>query len=183
MIFYKGNRYTVPFGIYETPETKVILSEDNGNLVICNSAGVEIARHQIPATRGNLVRNLNHLRDNTLKIKSAIKEAVSWFAETELAEKFIEKVHKVYPRYIRDQIGLLKKTLKLHGLEKTSTAMRYCMEHNIFSIVDLLSVANKIKFSQAPEETLPPSSGFSSKGVFGVEKRSLDVYQEVMSSE
>ena len=183
LVFYRGNRYTVPFGTYKTPDSNVALREENGVLVFSDSKGIEIARHQIPSTRGKLIRNVNHLRDNTLKVEGSIREAVSWLHDAKLATEFIEKVYKVYPRYIRDHIRLLKKSITLHGVERTSTAMKYCIEKNIFSMVDLISVAEKIKISRLPEETIPQLSGASPARMFGVEKRPLDIYQAVMADE
>lgn len=180
VVVYKGNRYTLPVGTYKNPDTRVALKEENGLLVFRSAEGFEIARHSIPATRGNLVRNINHLRDNTLKIEAAIQEAASWFHNPEIAFEFIEKVRKTNPRYIRDQIRLLKKSLTLHGIEKTSTAIKYCLEKNIFSVVDLISVAEKIILSPAPVDALPESSSLAPVRFLGVEKRPLDIYQAVM---
>ena len=115
---YAGNRYSLPFGTYKNSETRVALKEENSFLIISSAEGVEIARHPIPETKGNFLRNANHLWDNKTKIETLIQDAVSTLHNPQMAAEYIEKIREINPRYIRDQVGRLKKAITTHGVEK-----------------------------------------------------------------
>ncbi len=66
---YKGNTYSLPFGTYRGEETRVLVEEENDTLVIKTMDGELLAKHSIPAGRGNKVINYNHQRDKSTSIQ------------------------------------------------------------------------------------------------------------------
>lgn len=65
----------MPPGTYVNEESRVLLSEENGALIIADMEDVFITRHVIPAGKGNLTINKNHRRDRSSSIDQ-IRETV-----------------------------------------------------------------------------------------------------------
>ncbi|MDD4835435.1 MAG: IS21 family transposase [Lutispora sp.] len=140
----QGNRYTVPRGTYKGPNTYVGVSKiENTYLIIYElESGKEIARHEIPQTKGNLVVNNDHKRDKSSKIVELIKTTASKFSDTEKATLFLEEIRAQKPRYTRDQIHLIETTFKIADKESLDNALDYCIKNKLFSAVDFRDAVN-----------------------------------------
>lgn len=134
----QGNRYTVPRGTYKGPHTYVGVNKiDNNFLIIFDlESGSELARHEIPQTKGNLVRNNDHKRDKSSKVSSMIENTSGKFSDREKARLFLEEIHKEKPRYIRDQIMLIETCIQSINTETIDKALDYCINNRLFSAVD-----------------------------------------------
>lgn len=64
-IKYKGNTYSLPIGTYRGEDTRVYLSEEGGSLLVKDVDDNLIAKHTIPAGKGQTVINNNHARDTS----------------------------------------------------------------------------------------------------------------------
>ena len=54
-IKYKGNTYSLPIGTYRGEDTRVYLSEEGGSLLVKDVDDNLIAKHTIPAGKGQTV--------------------------------------------------------------------------------------------------------------------------------
>ena len=79
VIHFKGSSYSVLDGTFHKPKTEVIVRQQNDYLLICNIAGEEIARHVISLLKGQQVRNNNHRRDHSKKVKELIAQVTGLF--------------------------------------------------------------------------------------------------------
>lgn len=139
----KGNRYTVPTGTYNGPSTYVKISKINNKLIILNlDTNEEIARHEIPSSKGNLVRNTNHQRNKSAKINKYIENVVSKFDDKDKIYDFIEIIRKSRPRYIRDNLTIIDNTIKNNPSETVDKALNYCIKYNLYSGIDLRDAVN-----------------------------------------
>lgn len=143
-ISYKSNFYSVPQGTYKKPCTNVIVKEDDGYVVIYDQDGTEICRHKKPATAGNKVVNTDHKRDKSKRISQFVKEVAEMFENIEEATKYLQKIKEHKPRYIRDQVTLIKDALGQYSKSIINETLAYCMENSIYSASDFISVANRI---------------------------------------
>lgn len=134
----KGNRYTVPTGTYKGPDTYVgVRRLGNMHLIIYDlSNGEELARHDIPETRGNLVANTNHRRNKSMKVASLIKSVAGKLPDAAKALQFLEGINAEKPRYIRDQLLLIDTAITGISSITAEKALDYCLKYKLFSAVD-----------------------------------------------
>lgn len=148
-ISYKSNFYSVPQGTWKQPETIVLVSEDEGQVVICNLDGTEICRHRKSTQKGKKIINTDHKRDKAKRIDALIKEQAQCFDDQERAVAYLEKIRKAKPRYIRDQIAMIRGAFKQYDTRTLNQCLDYCLEHEICSsATDFLSVAETISKGQ-----------------------------------
>ena len=139
----QGNRYTVPRGTYKGPNTSVGVQKIGGTHVIIYDINTqkEIARHEVPTTKGNLVSNNNHRRDNTKKIGELIENVIKKFNNLDNAAIFLNAIHIDKPRYIRDQLMLIDSVLKTVDENVADKALNYCLTNKLYSAVDFKDAA------------------------------------------
>lgn len=133
-----GNRYSVPIGTYQGPYTTVRVRKiDNEYIIIMHlEKDEELARHKIPSGRGQLVKNKNHTRDRTKNIANLMEEVISMFPDSQAATVFFENIRADKPRYIRDQLSVIKKAVKEHNPDIISRALDFCSKNRLYSATD-----------------------------------------------
>jgi len=135
----KGNRYTVPRGTYKGPHTYVGVNKigDHTLVIVDLENGKELARHEIPQTKGNLQKNNDHRRNKSQKVSQMIESVSGKFTDREKARLFLEAIHREKPRYIRDQIMLVASAIKSSSTTRSrEEALNYCIKYKLFSAVD-----------------------------------------------
>jgi transposase/predicted nucleic acid-binding Zn ribbon protein len=146
LISYKSNRYSVPEGTYENKKTKVwVKVEKHKYLLICKADKVPIARHEICLDKGQTIINNNHRRDRSAKIKELTAEVSQLFSDPQAAQKYLAQLQQSKPRYIRDQLLLIRKTASKSQTEQMDQALEFCLTNNIYNASDFSSVVEKIK--------------------------------------
>jgi hypothetical protein len=148
VIHFKGCSYSVPDDTFRKPKTEVLVRQQEGCLIICNTAGEEIVRHQISLLKGQQVRNNNHKRDHSKKVKELIAQSAMLFTDQEKALGYLQNIHKQMPRYARDQINMVASAGKKYTKEEMDQTLAYCLENNLPRAVDfepvLLSLRQQI---------------------------------------
>lgn len=139
----QGNRYTVPRGTYKGSDTYVGIQKiGNTNIIIYDiNTHNEIARHEVPSTKGNLVSNNNHRRDKTKKINDLIEDMIKKFKDVDNAAIFLSAIHVDKPRYMRDQLVLIESVLKKVDENVADRALKYCVANKLYSAVDFRDAA------------------------------------------
>lgn len=152
-ILYRSNRYRVPKGTYR-PGLRVLLDiRDNVMLIKDMKTYETIVRHTISDERGKLIK-LNHEgRDTNNKLKEIYEQALNRFASKEEAEKFIEKIRELKPRYIRDQLGVI---IAVGNNEKLryymNDALKYCVKNHLYSATEFKAATEYfMEISKCPE--------------------------------
>lgn len=95
-----GNRYSVPIGTYRGPHTTVKVRKiNNEHLIIMHlEKDEELASHNIPVGKGQLLKNRNHTRDRNKNIADLIEEVKSMFPNESDIDTFIENIRRDKPR-------------------------------------------------------------------------------------
>jgi len=111
VISMNGNFYRVPRGIYKAPRTTVrIETSDDNQLIIYNENDKMIATHPIcPPGQGQTVGRSNYRMEVSMRIDQFIEEMGSLFDDQERAKAYFQKIREDKPRYIRDQLHIIKK--------------------------------------------------------------------------
>jgi len=62
------------------------------------------------------------------------------FEDPQTATQYLEAIHGEKPRYIRDQIILIRQTIEMYDKQTVNEALRYCCQNSIYSAVDFKAV-------------------------------------------
>lgn len=180
-VAYEGNRYRVPAGTYKNKYSVVNIKRDDNKLIILNNKNEEIAKHDIPSTKGNLIGDKSHTRNNSQTILEIITEISTTFDNIETIKTYLQKLKENKGKYIRDQLLLLKDLIEIHGKIHTKDCIEYCLEKSIISVPDLKSVIiKKIVKPEEPKE-------FKCEKLYSLDNyeelkapiRDISMYQEV----
>lgn len=152
LITWKSNRYSVPEGTYQGKGTKVWVKVDKEQLVICSEDKTPIARHEISLDKGQTIINSNHRRDRSQKINQLMEEVGKGFTDKQAAQEYFAQLQQAKPRYIRDQLLLIKKAICKSQAVHIDQALAFCRANGIFNAGDFNAVLNKI----SRPDLLPP---------------------------
>jgi len=182
-VAYESNRYRVPAGTYKNKFSTIKLNRNNNTLIILNDKNEEIAKHFIPSTKGNLVGDKSHTRDNSKKIEELITEISEIFDKDTIIKEYLIKLKEIKGKYIRDQLNLLKELTEIHGAIYTKDCIKYCMTKSIISVPDLKSVILKkiVKIENVEEIEIDNSCELNKYNDFKASTRNISEYQEVFN--
>ena len=154
-ISWKGNFYTLPSGTYKGRGTQVRVSKDNATIVISDQANNYICTQIISTGKGNLVRNTDHKREKSAGITQMITDISCMFTNPELAVSYMEGIRAEKPRYVRDQLILIKQTIEITDKQIVDLTLQYCLQMKVFSANDFKSVAAGLSQKKSWEESTP----------------------------
>jgi transposase len=184
-ISFKGNFYSLPLGTYRGKGTLVAVRVDGSNLIISVPAGdQEICRHKIPPGRGNKVSNTDHKRDKSTAIQEMIQQVAALFQNTEQATLWFDMIKADKPRYIRDQLNMIKDTALQTAPDPLNEALDYCFSNRISSASDFRSILSahlQTQNQQTKIVQLNPLSG-QTRGTANIkpDKSSIKDYQSIL---
>ena len=90
----------------------------------------------------SLSRIANHRRDRQKGIAAYLDSVKRQFPDPDLASSYLEEIHRLHPRYIRDQLQLIQKTLDQASTEAVDQALRYCVVNRLYRAVDFADAVN-----------------------------------------
>lgn len=149
VLVYKSNFYSLPQGTWQKKGTQVYVIDKKDSIVVKDFSGNTILQTQLCQEKGKTIINNNHKRDKSSKIDQLIQDVSVLFNEPQEADKYFEMLRKEKPRYIRDQIQIIKKCFQLFSSTATNQALSFCLENNIYSAADFKDVAEKMQQNQA----------------------------------
>ena len=151
-ISWKSNLYTLPMGTYKGQGTQAVVRNEQGYLIIEDGQGDEICRHKVCSGKGQIISNTDHKREKNGRVDELIKQVAQCFEDTEKAEKYLLNIRQRKPRYIRDQLILIRNILEKTDKRTANKALDFCCENNVFSASDFKSVTAKYTKDQFGEE-------------------------------
>ena len=154
-IAYKGNFYRLPIGTYRGDRTIVSVKNADDHVVIYDTNNNEIARHKLYSGKGRLIGNNNFRRDYSLKIDQLIDEVSDRFTDPVLSKDYLQQVHRDNPRYVRDQLLLVRKMTEMYSMGVMSGALEFCVQNKILKVTDMESLAKKISIESNNAQTDP----------------------------
>lgn len=150
-ITWKGNFYALPLGTYKGHGSAVHVKKENDKIIISDLSGKELYRHTISKLKGQVVTNTDLRRDKSGAIDELIGQVSQMFADPQSARQYLEMIHGEKPRYIRDQITLIKQTIEKHDIQTISEALIYCCKNCIYSAVDFKAVVMQCTRNKVPQ--------------------------------
>lgn len=186
-ISYKGNFYSLPLGTFKGKSTQVGVHVKDMLLIITDPEGdKEICHHRIPPGKGNKVLNNDHRRDKSEAIKEMLEQVAALFQERERALQWLQMIRLDKPRYIRDQLLIIRYAIKEKETQQIERALDYCMEHSIFRATDFRSILDLPSQQETPREKvvrLNPLSGEAPGNArISPDKSDIQDYQRLLSN-
>jgi transposase len=185
-ISYKGNLYSLPLGTYKGHGSVVSVHLSNEELLIFDENQQELCRHKLSLGRGQKIINTDHRRDKTTAIADLTQEVANLFQCPADALKWLKTIKQDKPRYIRDQLLLLKDIVQQTPAELCIKVLQYCLDNQISSAVDFKAIADHYQKSKTPEANivhLNPLNGILSEDAYRQpDKSSIEDYQNLLKN-
>jgi transposase len=186
-ILYKGSFYSLPLGTYRgrSKETLVALRLENDMILLSDKeTKQELCRHKIAATAGMKVANSDHKRDKTAAIQEMIQEVCRLLPDPQKARQWLYMIKKDKPRYIRDQLQIIRATIAKTEPERLAKAVDYCLANSITRATDfraILSLEEKQK-TENKVAYLNPLNGYPTPAaaLLEPEKSNIEDYQSIV---
>ncbi len=190
IILFEGNRYSVPLGTYDGTEKYVRVYVEDSMLIISDmETNLEIARHPLCYEKGKLKKNNHHSRDRSKGIPEYLKKVTELLGNTTEARNFLEKIHALKPRYIRDQLQLISTQLKDVDSKAITAALNYCRKNKLYSATNFTDALAYFKAPQvaAAEEIASAIKMLDEKDIVNLKTkpqiRDIKVYQQIVSED
>lgn len=187
-ICWKSNVYSVPLGTYKGRGSEALINIDGNYLILSNGESIEICRHLVSAGKGNTVKNPDHGRDKKPGIDKLIEQVCNMFDNPLRARQFLNAIREAKPRYIRDQLLIIKVVIERSDKHVVELALDYCYNQKITSATDFKAVAESyMKSTSLPAETkiisMNPLSGtVPPAALIRPAQSSIESYQTIIKS-
>jgi transposase len=186
-ILYSGNLYSVPLGTYQGRESLVDVRREQDHIIISDiETKQEICRHKIAAVKGTPVLNTDHKRDKSAAIQEMIDKLCCLLPDAGKGREWLNMIKTDKPRYIRDQIILIRDTITGTAPELIGQALDYCLANNICSGGDFKAIlAFLAPQAENPEEKIirlnPLNGTLSENALLQPEKSKIEDYQAILN--
>ncbi len=132
-ILYKQNRYGVPKGTY-SPGKRVKLEIDSDLVIITDiETKILITKHKLSKEKGKLIKMTHPERERDTKLEDMYNEVLILLGGGDDSIQFLNKIKELKPRYIRDQLSVIKKSVVATSAGIIKDSLDYCIKRNLFS--------------------------------------------------
>jgi transposase len=140
VVHYKRNRYEVPKGTYRPGKQVHIKINDKTIMFIDIETGELLSQHEISTGVGKLIslpRNHERFKKETPGRREELEIAVlEGFSDCDGSRLFVEEIINKYPRYVCDQLRIIRKSQEKYSKGELERALVYCIERELFSAND-----------------------------------------------
>ena len=141
-ISYKGNFYRVPYGTYNGKGPEVLLKVKDGTLSLFNRQGILLAEHPVSLEKGKVIGSTTYRRDRNSRLEVFKQEVLSIWKGNNTLYLFIEEIHKYKPRYLRDNLKMIREVMGEYGEEIVGSAHDYCLDNGLYNALCLKEAAS-----------------------------------------
>lgn len=139
-ISFKSNFYTLPVGTYKGPETAILVKENDDELWLYTPEEELLAVHPLCFEKGMTIRNSDHLRDKSQSILKLKEEILGMMPDKEKSSLYIEMLSREKPRYLRDNLLLMRKHIPDIEKHILMQSLSFCMENNLYNANTFIEV-------------------------------------------
>lgn len=188
MISWKSNLYSLPLGSYTGRGSQVSVNHDNGHLVICALDKTELCRHAISGGTGLKIINTDHKRDKTSALEEMTAEVCKLISDGESLRLFIGAIRTDKPRYLRDQLILLREVITGTDQQLIEKGLRFCLQQGVNSANDFKAIISRFKQQAIPEVLTPtglnPLNGsYPQQALLQPQMSRIDDYQQILNTQ
>lgn len=184
-ISWKSNFYSLPLGTYGGRGTQVAVLVQNERLMIASLEGVELCEHQIALGKGLKIINTDHKRDKGGAIEELIENLSLLTQIPQQTKEWLKTIHVAKPRYTRDQLMIIKRTIEKTEMDLITKTILYCLENSIASAMDFNAIVMQQQRAAGSHEQkvipLNPLSGTHlNKAMIEPQKSVIEDYQNII---
>ena len=133
VINYNSCFYTLPMGTYQGKELYVTAKVNGGIIKIYSLADKFICSHEISYEAGKTISNTSHRRDTSKSLNEMMLQAAGYFTSQELAIKYFEQIRKKLPRYTRDHLQVILRSITDVDKETADKTLAFCLKNNVIN--------------------------------------------------
>ncbi|MBI9100743.1 MAG: IS21 family transposase [Spirochaetaceae bacterium] len=141
VVNYRGSFYSLPQGTYTGKEVSVLIKEQDGEVQIYSTEKNFICSHKLSAEKGKTIINTDHRRDKSASINEMMQAVAESFSDTEKAINYFKKIQKDLPRYTRDHLQAISRTLKDIPQNIADKTLDFCIKNHNYDGHDFESVS------------------------------------------
>jgi len=188
-ISYRGNFYRVPYGTYNGDRTTLLLSVKQKRLYLYNHENLLVAEHTVSQERGKIIGGTSYRRDRTMELNTFKQKTLLLRPDCSLLNSFIEEIHKDKPRYLRDNLKIIREVIEQYSPNSVGTALGYCLRHGLYNAFNLKEAAEHYRkqeeVSKKPRKmiNIPLSSTVMEQfntNEYIPERSSIEQYDKIM---
>lgn len=184
-ISWKSNFYSLPLGTYAGRGTQVGVQIKNDDLLIFTAEGTSLCQHKVAYAKGVKIINTDHKRDKNGAIGEMIRELAGLTQDPLQVTAWLMTIRAAKPRYIRDQLLLIRQTVEKTQQALVTRAIAYCLANSIASAVDFTAIIREQQRASQPVEhkiiSLNPLSGTHlNKVMMEPNKSDIQEYQKLL---
>jgi len=181
VVNFRQNRYAVPHGTYAPGRSaRIVADEEKGVVSFYDTQTDELlAQHPIHYGKGKLIslpRNAERFRQT--KHEPLKTSVLTHFSDVPGGEEYVTKITDKYPRYVSDQLRIIRKMQEKYKKDELSQALAYCLERDLISANDFRDTLEYFR-KAAPPISLREVELPAKYRVVQAEVRPLDVYAAV----
>lgn len=181
-ISWKGNLYSLPLGTYTGRGSQVTVQAQQEELIIFQVEGLELCRHKIASGKGLKIINTDHKRDKTAAIQEMIDQLCTSLEDPQAGKDWLATIRTAKPRYVRDQLLLVREVLETTDPTLIEKTIRYCLDNHITSAVDFKAILTQQQPRPVPQEKIIPLNPLSGTRpeITEPEKSSIQDYESLI---
>jgi hypothetical protein len=115
-----------------------------------------------------------------------LQQVAERFLDPEKALQWLQRIRLDKPRYIRDQLLIIRNAINEKDPQQVEKALDYCITHSIFRATDFRSILDLPSEQEAPKENVvrlnPLNGEVPSNARINPNKSDIEDYQSVMSN-
>jgi hypothetical protein len=185
-ISYKGNFYSLPLGTFKGKQTQVSVRAEGPRLIISTTEGnQEICNHTIATGKGQKVLNTDHNRDKSTAVHEMITQVAALFPDQQKALEWLEIIKSEKPRYVRDQLIMVKSSIVGLDAQTLGQVLEYCLENHIGRASDFKSIIQMQKKEKREDPKIiqlnPLNGKVPSNALIQPDKSSIDDYENLLT--
>jgi len=157
VVHYKQNRYQLPRGTYR-PGRKAVITLENERIRFADKeTGELLADHPLVTDKvGKLIELPKGPARNRGTVNDSLKRKVlQGFEACPAAAEFVQSIIEKYPRYNKEQLGILSKAQEIYTAEELTRAVDYCRERDLYSANDFRDTLVYLRSEQKQEPIKP----------------------------
>ena len=153
VVHFRQNRYAVPKGTYSPGrKARIDADDDKGTVLFFDSEGGELlASHMIHYGVGKLVglpKNAERFKETKYEaLKATVLQCFEGVPE---ADAYIGRIIEKYPRYVRDQLSIIRKTQDDYTKTELGHALAYCAGRDLYSANDFRDTLEYFRQEEPP---------------------------------
>jgi len=132
-IAYKSNFYSLPIDTYQGSATQVNVNQKEDTLEIYDLEDTLICTHRLCLQKGQTIINTNHKRNTSQSLQQMIQQTVACFGNQSAAKEYINYIKGIFPRYLRDHLQMMLKSLQGIKEADADKILMFCIENSLFN--------------------------------------------------